>query len=67
MSETTETNLELATQSWLRRFVALFSATYWRDWFARPCGGREVLWLAAPIVVSSGSVAIMNFADRVFL
>ncbi len=73
MSETTETtetneiNVDAASRNWLARFVALFSATYWREWFARPCGGREVLWLAAPIIVSSGSVAIMNFADRVFL
>ncbi len=66
-TKTTETDLELATKSRLAGFAALFSMAFWRDWFVRPCGGREVLWLAAPIVVSSGSIAIMNFADRVFL
>ena len=36
-------------------------------WWARPCGGREVLHLAVPLIVSMGSWTLMNFADRMFL
>lgn len=38
-----------------------------RTWFTRPCGGREILRLALPIVISSGTIALMNTADRIFL
>ena len=36
-------------------------------WWISKCGGREVLWIAIPLIISSGTWAIMNFADRVFL
>lgn len=37
------------------------------SWWSRPCGGREVLVLALPLVVSMGSWSLMNFVDRMFL
>ena len=36
-------------------------------WWARPCGGREVLVLALPLVISCGSWSVMHFVDRMFL
>ena len=36
-------------------------------WWARPCGGRDVLRLAIPLVVSTASWTVMNFIDRMFL
>ncbi|MDR1383381.1 MAG: MATE family efflux transporter [Planctomycetaceae bacterium] len=36
-------------------------------WWSRPAGWRDVLAIAVPMVISSGSWAIMNFADRVML
>lgn len=38
-----------------------------RTWWGRPSGGREVLRVAAPLVVSSLSWTIMTFVDRMFL
>ncbi len=38
-----------------------------RTWWGRPSGGREVLRVAAPLVVSSLSWTIMSFFDRLFL
>ncbi|MCF0234721.1 MAG: MATE family efflux transporter, partial [Thermoguttaceae bacterium] len=38
-----------------------------RGYWGRPCGIKDVVWLATPIIISSGSVALMNFCDRVFL
>ncbi len=37
------------------------------SWWARPCGGREVVQLAFPLVVSTISWTLMNFIDRTFL
>lgn len=37
------------------------------SWWARPCGGREVLTMAIPLVVSTASWTVMNFIDRMFL
>lgn len=37
------------------------------SWWSRPCGGREVLQLALPLVISTVSWTIMNFIDRLFL
>ncbi|OHB66623.1 MAG: hypothetical protein A2V70_00790 [Planctomycetes bacterium RBG_13_63_9] len=37
------------------------------NWWRRPCGGREVLVLALPLVISTASWSVMNFADRMFL
>src|ERR1051326_8036471 len=36
-------------------------------WWSRPAGGREVLRVSAPLVVSSFSWTIMTFIDRVLL
>jgi MATE family multidrug resistance protein len=38
-----------------------------RTWWGRPSGGREVLRVAAPLVVSSLSWTIMTFVDRMML
>jgi len=37
------------------------------NWWTRPCGGREVLRLALPLVISTGSWSLMHFVDRMFL
>ncbi len=37
------------------------------NWWRRPCGGREVLVLALPLVISMGSWSLMHFVDRMFL
>ena len=42
-------------------------ARRWGIWWRRPCGGRDVLRLAMPLVVSTGSWTVMNFVDRMFL
>ncbi len=39
----------------------------WEKWWNRPCGGREVLILALPLVISTMSWTVMNFTDRMFL
>lgn len=36
-------------------------------WWTRPCGGRDVLGLALPLVISMISWTAMHFCDRVFL
>jgi len=36
-------------------------------WWARPAGGREVLRVAAPLIVSSLSWTVMTFIDRMML
>jgi MATE family multidrug resistance protein len=43
------------------------NAGHGESWWRRPCGGREVLALALPLVVSMGSWSLMNFVDRMFL
>jgi len=37
------------------------------SWWRRPAGGREVLVVALPLVVSTISWTVMTFADRMFL
>ncbi len=37
------------------------------SWWSRPSGGREVLRVAAPLVISSLSWTIMTFVDRLLL
>ncbi len=37
------------------------------DWWTRKCGGRDVLQIAIPLVVSTMSYTIMQFCDRLFL
>jgi len=36
-------------------------------WWSRPCGGREVLALSPPLVISTASSTAMHFIDRMFL
>ncbi len=38
-----------------------------QTWWGRRCGGREVLVLALPLIVSTMSWTVMNFIDRMFL
>ena len=38
-----------------------------RSWWRRPCGGRDVLQLALPLVLSSLSWTLLTFVDRMFL
>src|SRR4029453_869971 len=37
------------------------------SWWSRPCGGREVLAIALPLVVQTSFWSIMWFIDRMFL
>jgi MATE family multidrug resistance protein len=37
------------------------------NWWTRPCGGIDVLRQAIPLIISCGSIALMNFTDRMFL
>jgi MATE family multidrug resistance protein len=36
-------------------------------WWTRPCGGKDVLQIALPLIISTGSWSILNFFDRMFL
>ncbi len=36
-------------------------------WWRRPCGGRDVLRMALPLVVSMSALTVMQFIDRMFL
>ncbi|MDR2762839.1 MAG: MATE family efflux transporter [Planctomycetaceae bacterium] len=37
------------------------------SWWFRSCGGVDVLRQAIPLIISCGSISLMNFTDRVFL
>jgi MATE family multidrug resistance protein len=37
------------------------------SWWRRPCGGRDVVALALPLVISTMSFTVMMFIDRTFL
>lgn len=37
------------------------------SWWTRPCGGRDVLRLALPLIFSTASWTVMHFIDRLFL
>ena len=37
------------------------------SWWMRPCGGRDVVRLALPLMISTLSYSLMQFCDRVFL
>ncbi len=39
----------------------------WQRWWLEPAGGRDVLRLALPLVISTISWTIMHFIDRMFL
>ncbi len=36
-------------------------------WWSRPCGARDVLRIAVPLIVSTAAWTVMNFTDRMFL
>ena len=36
-------------------------------WWTRPCGGLEVMRYAIPLIISAGSMSLMNFTDRMIL
>src|SRR5262245_12824137 len=36
-------------------------------WWSRPCGGREVLALALPMIISYGMWSVMHLIDRLYL
>ncbi len=38
-----------------------------RLWWNRPCGGKAVMRLAWPLIISTASWTLMHFIDRVFL
>jgi MATE family multidrug resistance protein len=38
-----------------------------QHWWRRPCGGRDVIVLALPLVISAMSFSVMTFIDRMFL
>ncbi len=38
-----------------------------KNWWSRSCGGRDVLVLALPLIISTASWTVMNFVDRMFL
>lgn len=43
------------------------SQSFLQNWWSRPAGGRAVLKLAVPMIISAGSISLMTFTDRVFL
>ena len=45
----------------------ILSASTDDGWWNRPAGGREVLRVAAPLIVSSLSWTVMTFIDRMML
>ena len=36
-------------------------------WWTRPCGARDVLRVALPMIISTSFTSLMHFIDRVFL
>ncbi len=47
--------------------VGYADANIGTSWWSRPSGGREVLRVAAPLIVSSLSWTVMTFVDRMML
>lgn len=37
------------------------------NWWTRPCGARQLLNVALPLIISTGSWSVMHFCDRMFL
>ncbi len=48
-------------------FTTLSNTCDETSWWRRPAGGREVLVIALPLVVTTVSWTVMTFADRMFL
>ncbi len=36
-------------------------------WWSRPCGGRDVMQIALPMIISTSFTSLMHFIDRLFL
>jgi len=36
-------------------------------WWSRPCGGRDVMQMSVPLIISMSALTIMQFVDRMFL
>ena len=47
--------------------VAFMPKSAAQNWWTRPCGGRDVVRMALPLVISTASWTVMNFTDRMFL
>ena len=62
-----EPNPEELIPTGLSQIVAIEPAADAGNWWSRPCGGREVLALALPLVVQTAFWSIMWFIDRMFL
>ncbi|MDO4587599.1 MAG: MATE family efflux transporter [Planctomycetia bacterium] len=45
----------------------MFSINFLKNWWSRPAGAKEIILVALPMIISSASFALMQFADRVFL
>ena len=39
----------------------------WQRWWNRECGGRQIIALALPLMISTLSYSLMQFCDRMFL
>ena len=37
------------------------------SWWSRPCGAKEVIQVALPLMISTFSYSLMQFCDRMFL
>src|SRR3954468_9025598 len=53
--------------SMTNRAMAETRAAERQTWWSRPCGGREVLAIALPLVVSTMFCSVQWFVDRMFL
>lgn len=43
------------------------AGSFLKEWWTRPGGGYEVVSLAVPMIISSGSIALMQLTDRIFM
>ena len=66
-SHQTETEPECTSESSLEDGSHEESGNPASSWWRRPCGGREVVLLSLPLMVSMFSYSVMQFCDRMFL
>ncbi len=52
-----------STLSWAN----FFTIAFWRVFYSRPCGARDVLRLTFPFMVSFGTITIVTLTDRLCL
>lgn len=43
------------------------SSAVGNNWWSRPCGVKELLWISLPLIASTASWSMTNFVDRMFL